>query len=107
MTMEFITKNKRVLSMAIIGLLAIVAMLYMAFSAPSVGDAVGTSMSMKLLTVVVGFSAWFIFLRISDAFSCIDFRHAFDRIENEAMASAVYFGLRMVGAGVFLGSVLG
>lgn len=105
--MEWLRNNKKTAGIALFGVIALVVALLFSFSTPVVGDAVGTSLAMKLFTVAIGFSCWFIFLRLSDAFSCIDFRTAFDLIEGNAMAAAVYFGLRMVGVGLFLGSMLG
>lgn len=105
--MEWLKKNPKIVAMAVFGLIVLIAALFFAFSTPVVGDAVGTSLAMKLFTVAIGFACWFIFLRLSDAFSCINYKVAFDLIEGNAMAASVYFGLRMVGVGLFLGSLLG
>lgn len=104
---DWLRDNKKTTMMVVFGIIAVVVALVFAFSTPIVGDAAGTSLALKLLIVAIGFSCWFVFLRLSDAFSCIDFRTSFDLIEGNAMAAAVYFGLRLIGVGLFLGSVLG
>lgn len=105
--MEWLRNNPKIIAIAVFGLIVLIAALAFAFSTPVVGDAVGTSLALKLFTVGIGYACWFIFLRLSDAFSCINFKQAFDLIEGNAMAAAVYFGLRMVGIGLFLGALLG
>ncbi|QDP60423.1 MAG: hypothetical protein GOVbin1096_51 [Prokaryotic dsDNA virus sp.] len=60
-----------------------------------------------LAALVIGLiGTWFV-LRTFDASSKIDFKKAFDRIEGDAKAMAVYYGLRFIGVAFMVGFVIG
>jgi hypothetical protein len=60
-----------------------------------------------LAALVIGLvGTWFV-LRTFDASSGIDFKKAFDNIETDAKATALYYGLRFVGVAFMVAFVIG
>ena len=65
----------------------------------------------RLVIAIVGaivglIAAWFV-LRTFDASSQIDFKKAFDKMEQDAKAIALYFGLRFLGVAILIGFIIG
>ena len=60
-----------------------------------------------LAALVIGLiGTWFV-LRTFDASSGIDFKKAFDKIETDAKAIALYYGLRFLGVAFMVAFIIG
>lgn len=105
-----INQHKAIWGLFVIMNIAAAIAVYLSFKpidATNVSSATGLSTTLKYLHCIVGVCLWFVFLRFSDFIAGIKFTESYASIETNAMALAVYFGLRAVGVGVLLGMVLG
>jgi hypothetical protein len=106
---RILTENKAVFGLFILMNVCAVIAIYLSFvpiDATNVSSATGLATSLKYLHCVVGVCLWFVFLRFSDYIAGIKFTESYASIETNALALALYFGLRSLGVGVLLGMVL-
>ena len=58
-----------------------------------------------LLALIILLSGMFAILRVFDKLLGIDFKKAFDKIENNPIAMSIYFGLRFLGVAIAVGLI--
>ena len=58
-----------------------------------------------LLALIILLSGMFAILRVFDKLLGIDFKRAFDKIENNPIAMSIYFGLRFLGVAIAVGLI--
>ena len=64
-------------------------------------------LAIALAALVIGLiGTWFV-LRTFDASSKIDFKKAFDNIESDPRAIALYYGMRFIGVAFIVGFTIG
>jgi hypothetical protein len=106
---KFLTENKAIIGLFILMNVCAVIAVYLSFApidAENISSATGLSTTLKYMHCIVGVCLWFVFLRFSDYVAGIKFMESYASIETNAIALALYFGLRSLGAGVLLGMVL-
>lgn len=63
--------------------------------------------AMCIVALCALFGSVFVILRLFDLLLCVDFKEAFNRIEEDPKAMALYYGLRILGAFLAVGLMVG
>jgi hypothetical protein len=64
-------------------------------------------LTIAIAALILGLIGTWFALRTFDAFSKINFKEAFDNIESDPRATAMYYGMRFIGVAFVVGFTIG